>query len=321
MERFTIEGHAVGGSGVSRRRVVGGLGAAGLLAAAAAIAPGGGPALAQADVTEEEAIALTDRLVGRFNAGDLDAIGQLLSEDLVVHWPWPVPGSGPEHAGNVLALFREAFPDATLAANEVLVAGDRVIVRATVRGTHDGALFGVPATGRLIGFDLISIGRVADGRIAELWAQADLVAVAIQLGGLEEVLPAVLGAAGAGADADATPLAVAGEVEGLLELEGVAFAVAFGPDGTVTDWASSLELPEAEVRQAAQAGPTLSALLAVAAERYGEVSALEWAPPVWALYSGPKWTAVLTGNMALIAETETADFNQIAEALGVRGGA
>jgi predicted ester cyclase len=44
----------------------------------------------------------------------------------------------------------EAFPDLHIALDELIAEGDRVFVRSTMTGTHDGAYKGIPATGRHI---------------------------------------------------------------------------------------------------------------------------------------------------------------------------
>ena len=50
---------------------------------------------------------------------------------------------------------------------EVLVAGDRVIVRGEVTGTPAGELFGVPHTGKSFRIMAIDIQTIKDGKIAK----------------------------------------------------------------------------------------------------------------------------------------------------------
>jgi len=54
--------------------------------------------------------------------------------------------------------------------------------RWAITGTHRGTFQGVPATGRLVNFSGIDFSRVVDGKVAEHWAQFDLVAVLQQIG-------------------------------------------------------------------------------------------------------------------------------------------
>ncbi len=48
---------------------------------------------------------------------------------------------------------------------EVLVAGDRVVVRGEVTGTPAGELFGVPHTGKSFRIMAIDIQTIRDGKI------------------------------------------------------------------------------------------------------------------------------------------------------------
>ena len=52
---------------------------------------------------------------------------------------------------------------------EVLVAGDRVIVRGEVTGTPAGELFGVPHTGKSFRMMAIDIQTIKDGKIAKTY--------------------------------------------------------------------------------------------------------------------------------------------------------
>src|SRR5215204_5756080 len=96
MERSSDEFLLASTPAVSRRAVVRRLGSGGLLAAAAAIAPVS-LAGAQDALSEEDGTALADRVVGRFNANDLDGLASLLAPDIGVHLPWPIPGSGADY--------------------------------------------------------------------------------------------------------------------------------------------------------------------------------------------------------------------------------
>jgi len=54
------------------------------------------------------------------------------------------------HEGFARAFYA-AFPDLAHAVDDVFAASDRAAVRFTLRGTHQGAFFGIPATGRAVG--------------------------------------------------------------------------------------------------------------------------------------------------------------------------
>jgi ketosteroid isomerase-like protein len=79
-----------------------------------------------------------------------------------------LPGEcwGRDTSIKVVSNFATSIPDMTFDFKEVLVAGDRVIVRGEVRGTPAGELFGVPHTGKGFRIMAIDIQTIRDGKIA-----------------------------------------------------------------------------------------------------------------------------------------------------------
>jgi predicted ester cyclase len=65
--------------------------------------------------------------------------------------------------------------------DDTIGEGDKVVVRWTASGMHQGDLFGVPPTGKSVQVTGIDIFRVAGGQLAELWQNWD------QLGMLQQV--------------------------------------------------------------------------------------------------------------------------------------
>ena len=69
---------------------------------------------------------------------------------------------------------------------DVIAEGDKVAVRFTFRGTHQGELMGIPPTGKQVTISGMDINRIAGGKIAERWAVFDMLGMLQQLG----VMPA-----------------------------------------------------------------------------------------------------------------------------------
>ena len=67
----------------------------------------------------------------------------------------------------VVSNFSNTIPDMKFDIKEVLVAGDRVIVRGEVTGTPAGDLFGVPHTGKSFRMMAIDIQTIKDGKISK----------------------------------------------------------------------------------------------------------------------------------------------------------
>ena len=74
---------------------------------------------------------------------------------------------------------------------DMIAEGDRVMVRWSSRGTHQGELAGLPPTYRPVINSGINIFRVANGRIAEVWDIMDRMWLWQQLGVLPELKEAI----------------------------------------------------------------------------------------------------------------------------------
>ncbi len=114
------------------------------------------------------------RVVDEFlNGGNLDVADELFASDFVNHSPnW---GATPDRAGvkQYIADARAAFPDMRLQVEDVVAAGDKVVVRFTTRGTHLGPFVGIPATGRQIKATGFSLLRIRHGQVVERWNVQD----------------------------------------------------------------------------------------------------------------------------------------------------
>ena len=121
------------------------------------------------------------------NRGDLAAIDELLTADFVDHEEGP-PGSpeGIEGVKFFVTTFREAFPDLQVTIEDTIESGDRLAIRATMRGTQDGELMGVPPSGRSVELGMIDIVRVEGDRVAEHWGAADNLSLMQQIGAIPE---------------------------------------------------------------------------------------------------------------------------------------
>lgn len=77
--------------------------------------------------------------------------------------------------------FYGAFPDWMHHVDEVLSLGSRVVARATDHATHRGDFQGIAATGRTITVGQIAIYELRDGKIVEVWEQADVAGLMAQI--------------------------------------------------------------------------------------------------------------------------------------------
>ena len=141
------------------------------LALAAALLTGASTVSAQG-LTETQARAVIAPWYGLFNVatrGDVKTTQQqVLTADYETCAGY-LPGECWDRDTSIkrVTSFATSIPDLKFDIKEVLVAGDRVIVRGEVSGTPAGDLFGVPHTGKSFRIMAVDIQTIKDGRIAK----------------------------------------------------------------------------------------------------------------------------------------------------------
>lgn len=133
-------------------------------------------------MSTEQNKQLVRRFYAAIDAGDLDAMDELVAEDYVDHSPPPFPlPPGREGLKQAFRLFWEATPG-THEIEDQIAEGDKVVTRLTAVGKHQGDLPGAPATGNDMRMTATVIHRIADGRLAEKWSDKDNLALVQQIG-------------------------------------------------------------------------------------------------------------------------------------------
>jgi predicted ester cyclase len=134
----------------------------------------------------EENKALVRRLYAILDAGDVDALDEIMADDYVDHSPPPFPGleSGREGVKQAFRMFWEATPGRHEIEDQV-AEGDKVVTRLTAYGRHEDDLPGIPRTGNELRMTATVIHRIEDGRLVEKWSDKDVLGFLQQL----EVLP------------------------------------------------------------------------------------------------------------------------------------
>jgi steroid delta-isomerase-like uncharacterized protein len=126
--------------------------------------------------------AVVRRFYGEMNNGrKLELAEDLFAPDHVLHDPQVPAGPGPQGVAEAVRTYHDGV-DGHWTIEEMFSAGDRVVVRWTGTGTHNGELNGIPPTGRSIRVDAIAIHRMAGDRIAETWEVWDTLGLLQQIG-------------------------------------------------------------------------------------------------------------------------------------------
>ena len=116
-----------------------------------------------------------------FRTGDTSTYDQVLSPDWVDIPLAPGQQQGPAGMAAQIALFRQAMPDYQVTHEDLLVDGDKVAVRNTVSGTHQGTFMDHQPTGRRIQMRTMDLHQVRDGKITTTWHLEDFAGLMAQL--------------------------------------------------------------------------------------------------------------------------------------------
>jgi steroid delta-isomerase-like uncharacterized protein len=117
------------------------------------------------------------------NTADENLAQQLISPVAKFYVPGQSePLQGPKGYLMIIAIMRGGFPDIQWTIDEMITENNKVAVRFTMRGTHKGVFFGVPATEKPVVVQAINFYRLADNQIIEEFGQPDMLGLLTQIG-------------------------------------------------------------------------------------------------------------------------------------------
>ena len=98
-------------------------------------------------------------------------------------------GTGPSARIEPIRRYHGAFPDLHLDIEELIVAGEAVVLRCTFRGTDTGGYLDRPPTGRAVEEWVVTIMHFEDDEVVREWIGADKLGLFIQLGAVDNPWP------------------------------------------------------------------------------------------------------------------------------------
>jgi predicted ester cyclase len=104
------------------------------------------------------------------NGRELDAVGEFFEDERMV-----------EGVRAGCFSYFTAFPDLHVSLDEFVAEGDKVFLRSTITGTHDGEYKGIPATGRHVSTECAEVFRVAGDTFVGYWCLTNVAALMRQL--------------------------------------------------------------------------------------------------------------------------------------------
>jgi predicted ester cyclase len=124
---------------------------------------------------DQNAAAVRDFVERAWNNGEEAVFEEHIADEFAAF-------GGREGFKQLILGYRAAFPDPHMEINDSFGAGDRVVTRFTVRGTHEGELRGIAPTGKRIEVGGIAIDVMRDGKRVAGWAETDQLGLLVQLG-------------------------------------------------------------------------------------------------------------------------------------------
>ena len=103
----------------------------------------------------------------------LDLVEELFSPEYVNNAATPDISPDLEGYKQRLSHMFEAFPDLHITVEDSFATGDKVAIRLTAGGAHQGQYMGIPATGKDVTWTATAIYHVVGERIVERWENRD----------------------------------------------------------------------------------------------------------------------------------------------------
>ena len=136
-------------------------------------------------MTREEIVDLFQRRDAAMNDLDLEGLTALYAEDAVVESPFGGTHQGRAAIRAVFDAVFEAFDDATVTTDDLIVDGDRFVHVLTMSGTNTGSLMGMEPSGRPAHVPMVWVGQVANGVIVRERRIYDFTGMLVQIGVLK----------------------------------------------------------------------------------------------------------------------------------------
>ena len=132
-------------------------------------------------MSTEENKALLRSGIEKFNQGNMAAVSETWTLDLVYHDPNNPQVRTHNEYKQFLTDFLAAIPT-QITIEDMIAEGDKVVARFTLRGTHQGQWRSAPPTGKSVTYTATQTYRYVDGKVAEIWVNNDIFSFVQQLG-------------------------------------------------------------------------------------------------------------------------------------------
>ena len=136
----------------------------------------------QSPSLSEREIRSLERFYEAFSQGKSNLLDDACASDWQDIPLAPGQGSGPDGMKKLMPMFLAAFPDMKIVIHEIVGSHGRAGVRASITGTHRGAIFGVAPTGQTVDIALHEFHHLRNDKITHTWHLEDWFGMLSSLG-------------------------------------------------------------------------------------------------------------------------------------------
>ena len=132
----------------------------------------------------EQNEALIRQVLALIDERNLDEAFDLYALDYIYHGPGGQELRGRDGIRSLWEIWLVGFPDLHTTVEDMVSAGDKVVLRWRIEGTHTGEFLGVAPSNVEITIGITEIFRVANGQLVEAWDQYDGLGLMQQIGAI-----------------------------------------------------------------------------------------------------------------------------------------
>ena len=133
--------------------------------------------------TEQNKVAVRRFIDEVFVKGNPDAVDKLVTHDFTPH-SWGKTPPGVEPLKQAIRRVHAGLAEVKFKIEDMLAEEDKVAVRVTAHGRHQGEFMGTPASGKEYTISETHIFHMRDGKVAEHWRDADMLGLMQQIGAI-----------------------------------------------------------------------------------------------------------------------------------------
>ena len=133
--------------------------------------------------TDAEVQKIFDNATKLWNGGAIEIVDTIYAENSVYHNADFMEAKGPAEIKEFVKWVYTAYPDLAVTLDEPMKFKDKIVITYKATGTNNGPSGeNMPATGKKMSFNGVSISKIENGKITEEWNYYNQLTINKQLG-------------------------------------------------------------------------------------------------------------------------------------------